>query len=328
MQRTVFFISDGTAITTETLGHSLLTQFPGVTFRQVRIPFVGTPEKAAEAVLRIDAAGAEDGAAAIVFLSVIDDATRAVFYHSTAIVLDLFADFLDTLEGALGIAPEASVGRAHGLADNERYEDRIEATNYALAHDDGVSLSYEKADLVLVGISRTGKTPTCLYMALHFGVKAANYPLTQEDLERQRLPDHLRHGVLRGWFPAPRGGRVRRWKQRRRRRLRDHLQDRTVRQRHCGSGGSLRSPSWQHRLRRRLQRRLPLERVLRQRLPGRHRRRVLRRRKPQEPRRLLQPVHLGDTALDRHLRPLGVPQRPRHGLRLPSRSDGALRRHG
>jgi regulator of PEP synthase PpsR (kinase-PPPase family) len=78
------------------------------------------------------------------------------------------------------------------VADTARYEDRIEATNYALAHDDGISLSYEQADLVLVGISRTGKTPTCLYMALHFGVKAANYPLTQEDLERQRLPDHLR----------------------------------------------------------------------------------------------------------------------------------------
>jgi hypothetical protein len=192
MRRTVFFISDGTAITTETLGHSLLTQFPGIEFRQVRIPFVGMPEKAAEAVVQIDAACAEDGAAAIVFLSVIDDATRAVFYRSKAIVLDLFADFLDTLERALGVAPEASVGRAHGVADSERYEDRIEATNYALSHDDGISLSYEHADLVLVGISRTGKTPTCLYMALHFGVKAANYPLTQEDLERQRLPDHLR----------------------------------------------------------------------------------------------------------------------------------------
>ena len=192
MRRTVFFISDGTAITTETLGHSLLTQFPGVSFRQQRIPFVGTPEKAAEAAARVEAACAEDGAPAIVFLSVIDDATRAVFYRGEGIVLDLFADFLVTLQRALGVAPEASVGRAHGLADVERYEGRIEATNYALSHDDGMSLSYESADLVLVGISRTGKTPTCLYMALHFGVKAANYPLTDEDLERQRLPDQLR----------------------------------------------------------------------------------------------------------------------------------------
>jgi regulator of PEP synthase PpsR (kinase-PPPase family) len=103
MRRTVFFISDGTAITTETLGHSLLTQFPGITFRQVRIPFVGTPEKAAEAVARVETASAEDGAAAIVFLSVIDDATRAVFTAQSHRA-DLFADFLDTLERALGVA--------------------------------------------------------------------------------------------------------------------------------------------------------------------------------------------------------------------------------
>jgi regulator of PEP synthase PpsR (kinase-PPPase family) len=192
MRRTVFFVSDGTAITTETVGHSLLTQFPGINLRQERIPFVDCPQKAAEAVQRVNAACDESGAAAIVFLSIVDESTRAEFYRSRGIVLDLFADFLDKLEQALGVAPQATVGRAHGLADAQRYDDRIEATNYTLAHDDGMSLSYENADLILVGISRTGKTPTCLYMALHFGVKAANYPLTDEDLERQRLPDQLR----------------------------------------------------------------------------------------------------------------------------------------
>jgi regulator of PEP synthase PpsR (kinase-PPPase family) len=192
MQRTVFFVSDGTAITTETVGHSLLTQFPGIEFRQERIPFVDSPEKAAQVVEQINQACVNDNAAAIVFLSIIDDKTRAVFYRSDGITLDLFADFMDTLEGALGVSRESTVGQAHGVADTERYDDRMEATNYALSHDDGMSLSYEDADLVLVGISRSGKTPTCLYMALHFGVKAANYPLTQEDLENQRLPDSLR----------------------------------------------------------------------------------------------------------------------------------------
>ncbi len=192
MQRTVFFISDGTAITTETLGHSLLTQFPNVAFSQIRIPFVDSPEKAAETVSRINQACEENDAAAIVFLSIIDDDTRAVFYRSKGVILDLFADFIDTLEFALGVAPQATVGQAHGVADEARYEDRIEATNYALSHDDGISLSYENSDLILVGISRTGKTPTCLYMALHFGVKAANYPLTGHDLESQRLPEQLR----------------------------------------------------------------------------------------------------------------------------------------
>jgi regulator of PEP synthase PpsR (kinase-PPPase family) len=192
MRRTVFFISDGTAITTETVGHSLLTQFPGISYRQIRIPFVDSPSKAAEAAARIDRAAAKDGAAPIAFISIIDDQTRAVFQNCSGITLDLFANFLDTLERALGVARESSVGRAHGVADVQRYEDRIEATNYALTHDDGVSLSYDNADLILVGISRTGKTPTCLYMALHFGVKAANYPLTDTDLEAQRLPAHLR----------------------------------------------------------------------------------------------------------------------------------------
>jgi regulator of PEP synthase PpsR (kinase-PPPase family) len=192
MQRTVFFISDGTAITTETLGHSLLTQFPGIDFRQERIPFVGSPEKAARVTEQINKACAGDGAPAIVFISIIDDDTRAVFDHSKGITLDLFADFMDTLEGALGVTRESTVGRAHGLANFERYEDRMEATNYTLSHDDGISLSYENAELVLVGVSRSGKTPTCLYMALHFGIKAANYPLTQQDLENQRLPAALR----------------------------------------------------------------------------------------------------------------------------------------
>lgn len=192
MQRTVFFISDGTAITTETMGHSLLTQFSGVTFRQIRIPFIDSPAKAAEAMDRVNEASAEDNLPAIVFLSIMDDETRAVFYRSNAITLDLFADFLDTLEKALGMTREATVGRAHGMSNSQRYDDRIEATNYALTHDDGVSLSYSNAELVLVGVSRSGKTPTCLYMALHFGVRAANYPLTEEDLENQRLPVFLR----------------------------------------------------------------------------------------------------------------------------------------
>jgi hypothetical protein len=192
MQRTVFFVSDGTAITTETVGHSLLTQFPEIDCKQVRIPFVDNPEKARQAVGKIHRACVQDKATALVFLSIIDDQTRAEFYRSEAIVLDLFADFMDTLEQALGVSREPTVGRAHGLANSARYEGRIEATNYALTHDDGISLDYDSADLVLVGVSRSGKTPTCLYLALNFGVKSANYPLTQVDLENQRLPASLR----------------------------------------------------------------------------------------------------------------------------------------
>jgi len=193
MQRTVFYISDGTAITTETLGHSLLTQFRHVQFRQIRIPFVADLTRAHAAVAQVNAALAEDGVAPIVFISIVDSEIRRVLRKHEGVTLDLFADFLDRLEIVLGVDRESSVGQAHGVANLERYEERMEATNYALNHDDGVSTSYQNADLVLVGISRSGKTPTCLYMALHYGVKAANYPLTESDLEAQRLPDYLRN---------------------------------------------------------------------------------------------------------------------------------------
>lgn len=192
MQRTVFFISDGTAITTETLGHSLLTQFPDIDFRQIRLPFVDKQRKADEAVERINQASEEDGAPAIVFNTIIDESLRATIRSSQGQMMDLFEAFMGPLEQALGVKRNSQVGQAHGMVDSERYEERIEATNYALSHDDGISLRFNSADLILVGVSRSGKTPTCLYMALHFGIRAANYPLTEEDLERMKLPDFIR----------------------------------------------------------------------------------------------------------------------------------------
>lgn len=192
MSRTVFYVSDGTAITSETLGHALLTQFSQVDFTQVRIPFVDDEDSAFKAVGQINAAGKKDKAPPIVINTIVDKDLSKVIHNSAGIVLDLFATFLDTLESALGVEPQPIVGRTHGLKDFDRYEDRMEATNFALNHDDGESIEFEKADLILVGVSRSGKTPTCLYMALHYGVKAANYPLTEDDLHALRLPTFLR----------------------------------------------------------------------------------------------------------------------------------------
>ncbi len=192
MQRTVFFISDRTAITTETLGHSLLTQFPDADFRQVRLPFVDDPEKAGEAVKQVNEATRKDGARAIVFTSIVDQEVSGIMRQCDGVILDLFATFLAPLEAALELRHQPEVGKAHGMSDFDRYEDRMDATNYALNHDDGISVDFSEADLILVGVSRSGKTPTCLYMALHFGVKAANYPLTEDDLDEMRLPSFLR----------------------------------------------------------------------------------------------------------------------------------------
>ncbi len=192
MQRTVFFISDGTAITAETLGHSLITQFPDVDFHQVRLPFVDNEEACREAVEVIDDASEKDGAPAIVMNTIVERSLCDIIATSQGIILDLFGSFVSTLEDALGTRHQPTVGQAHGLTNVDRYEGRMDATAYALSHDDGMSVDFKDADLILVGVSRSGKTPTCLYMALHFGVKAANYPLTPEDLDHMRLPPFLR----------------------------------------------------------------------------------------------------------------------------------------
>ena len=190
--RPVFYVSDGTGITAETIGHSLLTQFANVRFVTDRIPFVDTLDKALAAAAEIRQAGEEYGVRPVVVNSCVDPALNAALAESGALMLDIFAPFIEPLERELNMQRQSQVGRAHGMVDFEAYHRRINAMNYALAHDDGVSMDYSEADLILVGVSRAGKTPTCVYLALHHGVRAANYPLTEEDLESDRLPAKLR----------------------------------------------------------------------------------------------------------------------------------------
>jgi len=192
MPRSVFYVSDGTGITAETIGHSVLTQFEGVEFDTVRIPFVDTEEKAEAAVARIRNRCQGTGKRPIVVNSVVDPAISEILASSGALMLDIFAPFIAPLESELGMKRARTVGRAHGLVNFSEYEARIEATNYALTHDDGINVNYADAEVILVGVSRVGKTPTCLYMALHYGVKAANYPLTEDDLERLEIPPRLK----------------------------------------------------------------------------------------------------------------------------------------
>jgi regulator of PEP synthase PpsR (kinase-PPPase family) len=190
--RPVFFISDGTGITAETIGHSLLTQFSGTDFRTLRIPFVDTIEKAAAAAAEIRAAGERSGLRPIVVNSAVNQELSGILAASGALMLDIFAPFIQPLELELGIKRQPRMGKAHAMVDFDAYEARINATNYALTHDDGIDLEYGEADLILVGVSRSGKTPTCLYLALHYGVKAANYPLTDDELEGEGLPKRLK----------------------------------------------------------------------------------------------------------------------------------------
>lgn len=191
-QRTVFFVSDQTGVTAETMGHSLLTQFDGREFKPVTLPFISTVDKAVEAARRISATAAEEGVRPIVFATLVNDSVREVLRRADCLYLDFFDAFLGPLEQELGQTSSHALGRAHGMTDLAAYTARINATNYALANDDGGSThDYDRADVILVGVSRSGKTPTCVYLALQYGVFAANYPLTDENLESRRLPPIL-----------------------------------------------------------------------------------------------------------------------------------------
>lgn len=191
-KRTVLFLSDRTGITAETLGHSLLTQFDSFEFALRTMPFVNTAEKAKATVDVINQSARDSGQRPIIFSTTVSDEIRAILRESDGLFLDLFDTFIGPIEQELGVASSHTEGRAHGMANLSMYEARIDAMNYALNHDDGVSIkSYEHADVILIAPSRCGKTPTSLYMALQHGVRAANYPLTEDDLDHTRLPTFL-----------------------------------------------------------------------------------------------------------------------------------------
>ncbi len=191
-ERTVFFLSDQTGVTAETLGHSLLTQFDGHNFRQVTLPFIDTDDKAREAVKKINEAAINADARPIIFSTLVQDEFRSAVREANGLHLDIFDVFLEPLEEELQQKSTHTAGRAHGMSDIDSYMKRIEATNFALANDDGgITRDYEMADVILIGVSRSGKTPTCLYLALQYGVYAANFPLTDEEFDSGVMPEFL-----------------------------------------------------------------------------------------------------------------------------------------
>jgi regulator of PEP synthase PpsR (kinase-PPPase family) len=191
-RRTVFFLSDQTGITAETLGHSLLTQFEEHEFDQITLPFIDSVDKAEAAIRHINAAAVEQAERPIIFSTLVQDDLREKFKHASGLFLDFFDTFLGPLERELQARSSHTAGRAHGMADSGTYDKRIEATNFALNYDDGQKIKeYTKADVILIGVSRSGKTPTCLYLAMTYGVFAANYPLAEDELESGKLPKAL-----------------------------------------------------------------------------------------------------------------------------------------
>lgn len=191
-RRTIFYISDRTGITAEMLGQSLLSHFPGETFTSVVLRFIDNNERVRDAVALVNQAAARDGVRPIIFSTLVEDGMRDILREANALVMDCFETFVHPLEHELRTPATTQIGRSHGADNVHAYDRRIEAVNYTLSHDDGVtSRDLEHADIVLLGVSRSGKTPTCLYLAMQFGVKAANYPIIPEDMERMKLPGQL-----------------------------------------------------------------------------------------------------------------------------------------
>ena len=192
IERTIVFVSDGTGITAETMGHSLITQFEDIRFKQVRIPFVDSIDKAHLAVKQINDIARATGQRPILFTTLVDAQLAAIVHQANAFSLPFFDTFVVPLEKELGIKSTHRVGRSHGSTESSSYKNRIEAINYTLAHDDGITnQDLEQADVILVGVSRCGKTPTSIYLAMQFGVKAANFPLIPEDFDRKKLPGSI-----------------------------------------------------------------------------------------------------------------------------------------
>jgi regulator of PEP synthase PpsR (kinase-PPPase family) len=193
VNRSVFFISDGTAITVETLGRSILSQFPDVEFTVRVMPYVDTEERAFDVVQAINDAAEQDHSLPIVFDTLVDPAVRAIINTANAVNLDVFEGVINKISTEINVQPSPIVGNSQSDVDSESYKSRIDAVHFALDNDDGArTRHYDMADIILIGVSRSGKTPTCIYLALQYGIRAANYPITEDDLDDNRLPSVLK----------------------------------------------------------------------------------------------------------------------------------------
>ena len=192
-KRTVFIVSDGTGITAETFSHSVLSQFSeDFDFTLLREPFVTSEDKAAKVAEKINATAAQENALPILFSTLVKPEILSIVQHSNCIFLDIFGACVNQLETALETKSRPTIGLSHLNASSKQYNNRIEAINFTLAHDDGQFVhGLKEADVILVGVSRCGKTPTSLYLAMQYAIKAANFPLIPEDFERGQLPSTL-----------------------------------------------------------------------------------------------------------------------------------------
>ncbi|MCW2804860.1 MAG: putative phosphotransferase [Propionibacteriaceae bacterium] len=188
----VFFLSDSTGISAETMGNALLIQFPELRFERHVIPFITTVQEARRVVAVLDAAMAGP-VTPLAFSTTAVTEIRDVLHRSSCPLIDFFDLHMSRVESILGVQGQRVAARLHGVGDIQRYNARMAAVEYAIEHDDGQSLrALDRADVILVAPSRCGKTPTTMYLALQHGVFVANYPLVPEDFGSAELPRPVR----------------------------------------------------------------------------------------------------------------------------------------
>jgi regulator of PEP synthase PpsR (kinase-PPPase family) len=198
MKRKVFFLSDSTGMTAENLGRSLLAQFPDIQFESVTKPFIDTQEKAQRIANEINQEAQTSADRPIVIDTILNTEASELLRSCDCFYIDIFSTFLSPLEEELGVLSSHTVGhpaifKEDSRVADENYMQRIDAVHFALANDDGMHLHrYADADIILIGVSRTGKTPSSVYLGMQYGIKAANYPLIPDDLELNRIPDALK----------------------------------------------------------------------------------------------------------------------------------------
>ena len=190
----VFFLSDSTGISAETMGNALLIQFPHVRFERTLIPFISSLEEARDVVAGLDAVLDSSARTPLVFATAASDEVRLELLKTRCEVIDFFGLHMERVESILDAQGVHEAAQLHGVGDIKRYNSRMQAVEYTIEHDDGQSVrSLEKADVILVAPSRCGKTPTAMYLALQHGLFVANYPIVPEDLESNELPQPVKH---------------------------------------------------------------------------------------------------------------------------------------
>ncbi len=192
-KRTVFYVSDRTGITAEVLGKALISQFDEVLFEEITIPFIDNEQKIEKLISKINYAAEKDGTKPIIFDTIVNPQHRAQLKSANGLMMDFFHTFVGPLEKELNTQSSFRVGKAHGMSDVKSYDHRMDAVNFSLNNDDGATTRYyNEADLILIGVSRCGKTPTSLYIAMQYGLRVANYPFVAEDMNNLRLPHELK----------------------------------------------------------------------------------------------------------------------------------------